>query len=562
MTPMPSLYETQRRHAACYCDVLKAIRQAYDRGGDEQAAGLQRFDRLWPQIKQGQAWAAAHAAEDAEAARLCLDYVWNSDMIMSLKGLERERIDWLKQAQGVNADARDQITLWSEIGEMYNSLRELDMALLHFDLALQFADRFGMHRESAETLTRKATVLKNLNRYIESKATFDEAIKRLKQLGEWPQFTTLHNLANLFDRWGKLSQARYTIERALKLAVKEEDDVKEAAAKHTLAGIQLQLGELDTALKLALEAHDINAGLGESYRNLQGMVLLGEIYEQKGMRSEADYWRARAAEGVQDDRYDSKRRFAIRHSGREALWRQGRVSEARAVAEAMVVDAQRHEDAAAEIQALLGAGANAQAQDDLLSATESWRRALDLSDQAGDVFGKAAATGNLGLIRYLEGDIEGAIALYEQGMQLAEDNSHTDVLLNILGNLGNAYFDVGWQQEALNCYERGLELARRKGAEEDAAKLAGYIGRLQLINERYTEAISAFESAANTLRARGNHYMSAWFTHLHGVAYWYLGDRERALALNRQALATAELIGNAEIAQQIQAVIDEWSYGE
>lgn len=557
MTEMPTFYETQRRHAACYCEVLKAIRQDYDRGGDEQADALRQFDILWPQIKQGQAWAVAHAADDAEAAQLCLEYAQNSDMIMSLKGLELEQISWLKQASGVSWDVRIQLDLWAQIGQLHDALGEYDLALLHYDLALEFTERLSLSGQTASTLTMKATTLKNLNRYDEAKAAFDDAIELLKKLGEWPKFTTLHNLANLFARWGKPAKARYTVTRALKLALKEKDRVKEAIVKHTLANIERQLGNLDAALELALAACEINADLGESYRYLQGISLLSEIYERKGMLAEANYWRARAAEGVQDQRYEGSRRGQIRYAEWKSLWRQGRVGEAREVAEAMALDAQQQEDIDAEIQALLKAGANAQTQGDLQRARQNWQRALEAANGADDAFGRAAATGNLGLLLYLEGDVAGAIELYEQGLQLAGTTISHTVELNILGNLGNAYVDAGRQQEARLCYERGLTLAQAMSEVEATAEMNGYIGRLHLLNERYQEAVDALGPAANKLRTTGNHHMAAWFTHLLGVAYWQQGNYTAGLDAMRKALSVFQKIGNQPIADQLVQQIEE-----
>lgn len=556
MTQMPSIYETQRRHAACYCAVLTDIRQAYDRGGDEQADGLRRFDRLWPQIKHGQAWAAANATEDEEAARLCFNYAWNSDMLMGLKGLERESITWLKQAAGVNSDARIQVAFWSEIGQAHNSLGEYELALVYYDIALGFSERFAMHGQTAATLAGKGIALKNLNRYDEAKATFDKAENCYRKLGKWPEFGTLHSLANLFSHMGKHAQARYTAERALKLAIKEGDRVKESAAKHTLAGIHLDIGALDEALELALAAYRMFAELGESYRNLQCMVLLSKIYEKKDMVAQADYWRERAAEGVKGG-YDSRRRYDIRHFERESLWRQGRLGAAREVANDLVREAQQQGDKAEEIQALLSAGHSAQMQGDLRSARASWQRALDLANQVADAFGKAAATGNLGLLRYMENEISDAIELYEQGLQLAEAGAATKVILNILGNLGNAYSDVERQDDALACYEKGLALARQSGNDEEAARLTGYIGRLHLLNDRHEEAVEALESAVVKLQEVGNHYMVAYFTHLLGITYWQQGNPTAGLDASRKALNTFQKIENQPVADQMMQQIEK-----
>ena len=66
--------EAERRHAARYLEVASAADDLYLKGGDAILVGLRLFDTEWANIRAGQVWAAAHAEEDQQAAKLCSTY--------------------------------------------------------------------------------------------------------------------------------------------------------------------------------------------------------------------------------------------------------------------------------------------------------------------------------------------------------------------------------------------------------------------------------------------------------------------------------------------------------
>jgi tetratricopeptide (TPR) repeat protein len=66
--------EAARRHAAYYVEVLEQADGLYRKGGNSIKPGLALFDLEWGNIQAGQAWAAGHATQDDEAARLCSRY--------------------------------------------------------------------------------------------------------------------------------------------------------------------------------------------------------------------------------------------------------------------------------------------------------------------------------------------------------------------------------------------------------------------------------------------------------------------------------------------------------
>jgi predicted ATPase len=80
----------ERRHSAHYETVLRSAKESYKQGGEGVLAGLKLFDREWPNIQAGQAWAASHAGDDNEAAKLCNSYPDAGVFVLELRQHPRE----------------------------------------------------------------------------------------------------------------------------------------------------------------------------------------------------------------------------------------------------------------------------------------------------------------------------------------------------------------------------------------------------------------------------------------------------------------------------------------
>ena len=77
--------QARRRHATHYLAIAERADDAYLEGGGRVLEGLRLFDEERVQIEAGQAWAAAHAAEDNEAAVLAQDYPLRAPEVLDLR---------------------------------------------------------------------------------------------------------------------------------------------------------------------------------------------------------------------------------------------------------------------------------------------------------------------------------------------------------------------------------------------------------------------------------------------------------------------------------------------
>jgi tetratricopeptide (TPR) repeat protein len=95
----PALDETaQARKAAHYLAVARAADFLCKKGNENLMSGLRLFDAEWPHIQAGQAWAAARAQEDDEAARLCSAYPEAGRYFLKLRQHPQVWIGWLEAA--------------------------------------------------------------------------------------------------------------------------------------------------------------------------------------------------------------------------------------------------------------------------------------------------------------------------------------------------------------------------------------------------------------------------------------------------------------------------------
>lgn len=99
-------------------------------------------------------------------------------------------------------------------------------------------------------------------------------------------------------------------------------------------------------------------------------------------------------------------------------------------------------------------------QGDLEQAKACALEALEISRALHDYFQVASILSNLSTYRYTGGDWQGAIADFNQALELAENLSSQKLRVAVEVNLGTAYINTGEADLAQKHLERGLELAR------------------------------------------------------------------------------------------------------
>jgi len=151
------------RHAEHYHGVLAATTDLYLRGGEHVLSALGLFDRERRNIETGQAWAAAGAADDPAAARLCGSYPHAGAYVLSLRQHPRQRIAWLEAAAAAArelGDRRGEGAALGNLGIAYADLGDTRRAIECHEqdlvIAREIGDRQGEWAISASPIRTSA----------------------------------------------------------------------------------------------------------------------------------------------------------------------------------------------------------------------------------------------------------------------------------------------------------------------------------------------------------------------------------------------------------------------
>ena len=152
---MASFRQAHLRHAEHYEEVLRAADDLYEQGGAGRLQGLALFDLEQENIEAGQAWAAAYAAEDDAAARLCSNYPEVGAYLLHLRLHAREQIRWLEVAVAEMPGVSDRSREGNHLGNLGNAYRaqgEVNRAIGYHQRALAISQDIGDRRSEGADL--------------------------------------------------------------------------------------------------------------------------------------------------------------------------------------------------------------------------------------------------------------------------------------------------------------------------------------------------------------------------------------------------------------------------
>jgi CHAT domain-containing protein/predicted negative regulator of RcsB-dependent stress response len=96
---------------------------------------------------------------------------------------------------------------------------------------------------------------------------------------------------------------------------------------------------------------------------------------------------------------------------------------------------------------------------DPMLAEQSWREALAIAERVGDQGWANRARGELGLVAFLQGNVNAAIIQLGQALKTAETLGDTPSLVRWLTLFGHGYVELARPAEALDFYDRALKMA-------------------------------------------------------------------------------------------------------
>jgi tetratricopeptide (TPR) repeat protein len=302
--------EAERRHAAHYLKVASAAHRLYLRGGDAILDGLTLFDREWANIRTGQAWAASHAEENEEAAKLCNRYPNAAVYCLDLRLHPHERIKWSeavlaaprrlkdRRAEGANLvnlgnaylelgearraiqcykqqlviareidDRRGEANSLGNLGVAYVHLGEARRAIEYHEQALAIDREIGDRQGEGSALTNLGIAYSQLGEAARAIEYHEQAVTIHHRIGDWRgEGQDLNNLGIAYWQLGELGRAIQYHEKRLALARKIGDRRGEGTDLFNVSLALDQVGDrphaianAEAALEILLKIEDPNA---------------------------------------------------------------------------------------------------------------------------------------------------------------------------------------------------------------------------------------------------------------------------------------------------------------
>ncbi|HBY94995.1 MAG TPA: hypothetical protein DEP84_13725, partial [Chloroflexi bacterium] len=228
-----------------------------------------------------------------------------------------------------------------------------------------------------------------------------------------------------------------------------------------------------------------------------------------------------------------------------ALWRQGRLEEARQKLEAALALARRHGNRSGEATSLHYLGAVLYFLDDCHRARDYWEEALTIRRSLGDRLGEATSLSNLVAVYDGLGDFARGKACCEQALAIHRMIGNRWGEANTLTNLANIYYALGDLVTAREYHERARTLFQSLGDRRGEALAAENLGLV--LHDLGQDQMARYycEQALATERLIGDRRGEGYSLNRLGLALEGLGELEAASRAYQEALSLRREIGQA-----------------
>jgi tetratricopeptide (TPR) repeat protein len=304
------------RHAGYYCRVLAQADSLYLEGSEKVLQGLALFDREWENVREGQAWAAAHAGDDEAAARLSVEYPDAGAYCLALRLHPREWIVWLESSLAAARKLGDRpgegVTL-GNLGTAYINLGEPRRAIEFHEQALAIDREIGDRRGEGQALGNLGNAYASIGETRRAIEFYEQSLAIDREIGD--RRGEGQNLGNLGLAYADLDEPRRAIEfYNQQLAITREigDRREEGAVLRNLGNAYDILGDYRRTIEFHGQALAIDREIGDRRGEGNALCGLGNVYFNLGD--------PRRAIGFHEQRLIIARGIRDRRGEGTALW--------------------------------------------------------------------------------------------------------------------------------------------------------------------------------------------------------------------------------------------------
>ncbi len=204
---------------------------------------------------------------------------------------------------------------------------------------------------------------------------------------------------------------------------------------------------------------------------------------------------------------------------------------------------EEHGEKAATLHCLAMLKAN---QGDVEGAIALYQDSLAIKEQIGNVQGKAATLHQLAILKANQGDVEGAIALYQDSLAITEQICDVKTKAATLHQLAILKADQGDVEGAIALYRDSLAIHEQIGNVQGKATTLHCLANLKADQGDVDGAIALYQDSLAIKEQIGDVKGKAATLHCLASLKADQGDVDGAIALFRQSLAIKEKIGNVQ----------------
>lgn len=286
MAQRRNLRNTQYCVAQYYLEYLRSAQKAYLQGSESAAYALSLFEQEREQVKQWQAWVAAHAGQDDRAAALCSDFAAASPNLFKLRLPPQEYLSWLEVALVAARRLGDRRAEAAHLLGLCVRGEYINMLYLIIDYvrqALSIAQQLDDQPLVAKALYLHGNICHTEGKVEQAQAYYEQSLEVYRAIGDQ------RGMANVFNDFGVLAifrrentGAQSYLEQSLTLYKTVGDQEGIATCFTNLGFLAIRLGNFPVAGDYLGQALVFCRRIGDVVNECGILICLGDVAYYQG----------------------------------------------------------------------------------------------------------------------------------------------------------------------------------------------------------------------------------------------------------------------------------------
>ena len=192
---------------------------------------------------------------------------------------------------------------------------------------------------------------------------------------------------------------------------------------------------------------------------------------------------------------------------------------------------------------------------DYFSATENYKKSIEIREKLEDKNGLAWNYIDLGIINTLKGEYIEAENNYKKALKIQKEDANEPLLAKLYRNMGNVYYYQGDYPAAIEYYQKSLSLSEKLNDMRSASRCYNNIGYIHSLNNNLDWAIDYYQKSLNIKEKLGDKIGVA--TAYNNIGTVYLNKHEYDSALfyyNRSLTIRTEMKLKRDMAISLQNI--------